>query len=325
MQSRSFAQSKPVPGTPPSAFSHSTAVSTLRAYYELAKPGIVYGNAISALGGFFLASHGALMLPTLAAMLAGLSLVVASGCVFNNYLDRDIDRLMLRTQERPLPRGAIAPRASLVYATFLGLAGTLILARGTTPLATTMALFGLFTYVILYTLLSKRRTPYATHLGSIAGAMPPVVGYCAVTGRFDLAALILFVMLCLWQMPHFFAIALFRRDDYAAAKIPVWPIVKSVRKTKEQIVLYVSAFAIVSVLLWPFGYTGIAYGLTAIVLGIGWIALSLRGFRGTDDATWAKRVFLFSLVILSVLCAGMALDARPPTVHAPIRYVPAFV
>ena len=300
-------------------------MTRLRDYYELTKPGIVYGNAIAALGGFFLASQGVLEWRTLGAMLAGLSLVIASGCVLNNYFEIDLDRLMERTKSRPLPRGAIAPRAALVYATILGLAGLLALALGTTILAAAVALFGLFVYVVLYTLLTKRRTPYATHVGSLAGATPPVVGYVAITGHFDIAALILFLMLVLWQMPHFFAIALFRRDEYAAAKVPVWPLVKGVPSTKRQMVGYVALFAAASVLLWVFDYTGRVYGITAIVLGVAWIAFAIAGYAQTEENRWAKRVFFFSLVVLTVLCATMALDARQTGPAKPARYVPTYV
>ncbi len=297
----------------------------LREYYKLTKPGIVYGNAIAALGGFFLASRGTFEWRTLAAMLAGLSLVIASGCVFNNYFEQDLDSLMARTRNRPLPRGTVTPRAALIYALFLGVVGTTLLALGTTLLATLAALLGLFAYVVLYTLLAKRRTPYATHIGALAGAAPPVVGYVAVTGHFDLAALILFVMLCLWQMPHFFAIALFRREEYAAAKVPIWPLVKGVPSTKRQMVAYVVLFAAASVLLWVFDYTGLVYGIVATVLGIAWVAFAIAGYAQADENRWAKRVFFFSLIVLTVLCATMALDARASTQAAPARYVPTFV
>lgn len=299
--------------------------NSARAYYELTKPGIIYGNAIAALGGFFLASRGALEWRTLLAMLAGLSLVIGSGCTFNNYFEQDLDTLMARTKNRPLPRGAIAPRAALVYAILLGSAGTIILALGTTRLATLTALLGLFAYVVLYTLLTKRRTAYATHIGALAGATPPVVGYVAISGHFDLAALILFLMLVLWQMPHFFAIALFRREDYAAAKIPVWPLVKGIPSTKRQTLSYVILFGIASVLLYVFDYTGIAYGAIATILSITWVALAVRGFSDTHENRWAKRVFFFSLIVLTVLCATMALDAHTPKNTAPAHYVPTFV
>ncbi|SPY76620.1 Protoheme IX farnesyltransferase [Providencia rustigianii] len=191
-------------------------------YLQVTKPGIIFGNLISVIGGFLLASKGSIDYPLFIATLLGVSLVVASGCVFNNYIDRDIDRIMERTKNRPLVKGLIDPKVSLIYATVLGIAGMVLLLVAANALAMLLALIGFIVYVGLYSLYMKRKSVYGTLIGSLSGAAPPVIGYCAVTNEFDAGALILLLIFSLWQMPHSYAIAIFRFKDYKAANIPVF-------------------------------------------------------------------------------------------------------
>lgn len=190
-------------------------------YLQVTKPGIIFGNLISVIGGFLLASKGHIDYPLFIWTLLGVSLVVASGCVFNNYIDRDIDRKMERTKNRVLVKGLISPEASLVYATLLGIAGFMLLWFGANPLACWLGVMGFVVYVGVYSLYMKRHSVYGTLIGSLSGAAPPVIGYCAVTGDFDSGAAILLAIFSLWQMPHSYAIAIFRFKDYQAANIPV--------------------------------------------------------------------------------------------------------
>src|SRR5690348_2228318 len=157
-------------------------------------------------------------------MLAGLAFVMASGCVFNNYIDRDIDAAMGRTKDRALVVGRISKRAAFVYGTMLGAAGFGLLVFFTNMLTVAVAGTGFFFYVFMYSLWSKRRTVHSTIIGSVAGATPPIVGYAATSGRLDLAAALLFLTLVLWQMPHFYAIGIRRFGEYAAAGIPILPV-----------------------------------------------------------------------------------------------------
>lgn len=293
----------------------------LRHYYSLAKPGIVYGNAVSAIAGFFLAARGEPNLTLLVVMLGGLSLVIASGCVFNNYLDRDIDARMERTRDRALVRGDIRLGAALIFGTMLGVIGFAVLAFFTNALAALVALVGFLVYVVAYSGWAKRATPYATHLGSIAGATPPVVGYVAVTGSLDLGAFILFLILVFWQMPHFFAIAIRRIRDYAAAGIPALPLTNGIRAAKVQIVLYIIAFGVAAVALALFGYAGTTYLVGAVVLSVGWLVVAIAALRGAGDTQSARKVFVASLIVLTVLCVLMATDAT----RAAPRYLPTFV
>lgn len=286
----------------------------LKAYYHLTKPGIVRGNALTAAAGFFLASRGRIDVGLLLAAIAGLSLIMASACVANNYLDRSIDRKMLRTKGRALASGLISGRQALLYAAALGTVGSGLLAAYTNPLCLGSALFGYFAYVVLYGI-GKRRSVHGTAIGSISGAVPPVVGYTAVTGRFDLAALILFLILVVWQMPHFYAVAIYRLKDYRAAGLPVLPAVSGLAVTKRHIIAYILAFMAVAPLLTIFGYAGWTYFVVALLLGIGWLWRGLRGF-GAGPAgltgSWAKGMFLYSLAVISVLCVVIAADSWLP-------------
>jgi heme o synthase len=277
----------------------------LKVYYYLTKPGIIYGNAVAAVAGFLLATHGWPRLGLLAAMLAGLSLVIASACVFNNYLDRRLDALMARTQRRALVRGRVSGRAALAYATILGVLGVGLLAAFTNWLTVIVALVGFVDYVVLYGW-GKRHSVHSTLIGSISGAVPPVVGYCAVTGRFDAAALILFLILVCWQMPHFYAIAIYRLDDYAAARLPVLPVSRGIAATKRQIVAYIVAFMIVAASLTVAGRAGYVYLAAVLLMGALWLKKALAGFHAPNDHQWARQLFLFSLLVLMVTCAAIA-------------------
>ncbi len=274
----------------------------LKTYYRLTKPGIVYGNAITAAGGFFLASRGQVDAGLLVATLAGLSAVIAAACVSNNYLDRDIDRRMARTKNRALVTGKVSPRAALTFAAVLGAAGTFILLALTNLLAAGLALFGYFAYVFLYGI-GKRRTVHGTLIGSISGAIPPVVGYTAVTGRLDAAAIILFLVLVTWQMPHFYSIATYRADDYSAAGIPVLPVRRGVRAAKNQIIVYIVAFLVATSLLTITGYTGLVYLVVMLAFGGYWLRLAYAGFTAPDDKLWARQLFRFSLIVILVFSA----------------------
>lgn len=287
----------PRKSAPPSRFS---------LYYRLAKPGIVYGNAITAIAGFFFALRGTTSLRLFVAMLVGICLVMASGCVYNNYLDRDIDKMMKRTQRRASVTGDISLTSGMIYATILGVIGTGTLWYGTNPLTAWIGLFGLVVYVLVYGW-AKRTTVHGTLIGAIAGAVPPVAGYTAITNRLDGGALILFLILVAWQMPHFFAIAIYREDDYAAAKLPVLPLVSGLGATKVQIVSYMVAFSVTALVPTIFGYTGYIYLIIAVALSIWWLGTALRGFRTPDTKLWARQVFKQSIVVLTALSVALAI------------------
>ena len=276
-------------------------------YYLLTKPGIVLGNLFTLAAGFILGTKGPIDFPLFLYTLLGLAFVMASACVFNNYIDRAADRKMERTKNRALATGKISGEKALLFATLLGLTGGVILSLFTNPLAVAIAALGFFVYVILYSFW-KGKTVYGTAIGSIAGAVPPVVGYCAASNRFDAAAIILFFILVLWQMPHFFAIALFHLDDYAKAGIPVLPLTHGILRTKIHMAVYILLFIPVAMLLTYFNYTGQGFMWTAFVLGLIWLVMGIRGFSADDPVKWGRQMFRFSLLLIGALCIIIPFD-----------------
>ncbi len=283
----------------------------LKAYYWLTKPGIIYGNALTAIGGFFLASKGHFDFVLLLAAISGISFVIASACVINNYVDRGIDKKMARTKGRALVTGVIPARVALVYAAALGVAGFGILISFTNTITAVLGLIAIFVYVVLYGI-SKRRSEHGTAIGSIAGALPPVGGYTAVTGQFDTGALILFLIMVLWQMPHFYAIAMYRFDDYKAAGLPVLPVKRGMLAAKIQIMLYVAGFMGANILLTLSGYTGYIYLAVMTAVGAAWLWLGLKGFKTVDGRKWARKMFFFSLLVVLTLAVMLSVGALLP-------------
>lgn len=280
----------------------------IKTYYMLTKPGIICGNIITTAAGFALASRGSFDFLLFLATLVGLTLIVASACVFNNYIDRDIDKKMARTQNRPLAKGLISAPSALTFASFLLLAGILVFAKFTNLLTLLVALTGFFVYVVLYGIL-KVRTIHGTVIGSISGAIPPVIGYCAVSNHIDAGAVLIFLILALWQMPHFLAIAMYRLDDYTAAAVPVLPVMRGMRVTKIHMLFYTIGFVVATLLPFFWGYTGYAYLIAAVVLGFTWLWLCIKGFKSDNDKLWARQMFRLSLVIITVLCTAISFDS----------------
>lgn len=288
----------------------------LKRYLLVAKPGIIFGNLIAVAGGYFLAARGSVEPMLLLATVIGLSLVVASGCVLNNCIDRDIDRHMERTRGRVTVTGQISLKAALAHGLVFGVAGFGLLWWRTNPLTTALAGFGYFVYVGLYSLWFKRRSQYGTLVGSLSGAMPPVVGYCAVSGQFDAGAASLLAIFCLWQMPHSYAIAIFRLKDYEAAGIPVLPVARGIAVTKIHIVLYILAFMAATLALCLGGYAGYGYLLVAVAVSLWWLAIALTGYWTADDRVWARKLFAFSIVAITALSVMMSIDFQvAPATH----------
>ncbi|WP_218665013.1 heme o synthase [Acinetobacter sp. Colony158] len=290
----------------------------LKKYLFLTKPGILFGNFITTLGGFFLAAQGHVDFLLLILTLLGTTLVVASGCVINNVIDQDIDHKMQRTQNRALVRKTISPSVALVYASVLGVIGFSILWFGVNPYSFLFAVIGFVVYVGFYSLWSKRTTIHQTVIGSISGASPPVIGYVAVTNEFDVAALLIFLAYGLWQMPHSWAIAIYRFDDYKNAGIPILPVARSIFRTKVECVIYIVLFAAVLNGLYCFGYTNVFFLITFNALTAYWLYLSLIGFKAENDQIWAKRFFLYSVILITLLSVSFSFTYHSPAPHLPL-------
>lgn len=288
-------------------------------YYLITKPGIILGNLLTVAAGFLLASKGSMDVNLFIATLLGIAFIIASACVFNNYIDKPIDQKMERTKKRALVTGLISGRQAITFAIFLAIIGNLILYLNTNTLTVLVAALGFFVYVVLYSFW-KCHTIYGTAIGSIAGAVPPVVGYCAVSNQFDIGAAILFLMLVLWQMPHFFSIALYHLDDYAAANLPLLPLQKGAFRTKIHMVFYIAAFILTALLLTLFDYTGYIYLITLVSFGLAWFILGLKGFSANDDQQWGCHMFRLSLILITALSIIIPFDIADAETNSKVKF-----
>jgi heme o synthase len=227
----------------------------------------------------------------------------------NHYLDRDIDARMTRTANRPVPSGRVAPGAALAYGIVLGICSFALLALTVNVLAASLALSGLLGYVLVYTLWLKRRTPQNIVIGGAAGAVPPLVAWAAVTGGLDGTALYLFAIVFYWTPPHFWALSLLMKDEYAGAGVPMLPVVRGEAETRWQILLYTILLVAVTLLPFAFGVFDGLYLVAALVLGSAFTLMAMKLHRDAERRT-ALKVYLFSLAYLALLFAAMVADAR---------------
>ncbi len=286
----------------------------LRNYLFLTKPGILFGNFVTTLGGYFVAAQGSVDFLLLLITLLGTTLVVASGCVVNNIIDQDIDQKMQRTQKRAVVIEAISVPVALVFALVLGVIGFSILWFWVNAYAFLFAVIGFVVYVGFYSLWTKRTTIHQTVVGSLSGAVPPVIGYTAVANQFDVGALIIFIGYALWQMPHSWAIAVYRFDDYKNAGIPILPVARSIYRTKVESLIYVILFTICMNALYVYGYANVLYLIVVNVLCLYWLYLSVLGFKAENDQLWAKKYFLFSVILITVVSVCFSFTSTAPSV-----------
>lgn len=263
---------------------------------------------MTAAAGFLFASLRQINFWRLIVFLIGIALVIACGCVVNNYIDRNLDKKMKRTMKRAMVTGVISAHSAFIYAAVLATTGFLLLGLYVNSLTVYLGITALFSYVVLYGI-AKRRTVHGTLVGTIAGSMSLLAGYCAVSGRIDETALILFLIMAAWQMPHFYAIAIFRSKEYKAAGIPVLPLKSGVGVTKLQILLYIGLYILTCVALALRGHAGLLYLVVMAGLGLRWLHLSIKGFGAADDNKWARSLFGFSLVVLMGFSFMIAIDA----------------
>lgn len=283
----------------------------IKSYYYLTKPGIIYGNVLSTIAGFLLGAGLNIDVLLFFSTILGTALVIASSCVINNYTDREIDRKMKRTKNRALAQGTISRNNAFVFAAALGGLGFAILILFTNPLVVFAGIIAMVSYTVFYGI-AKRKSPVGTLVGTVPGAMPLVAGYLAVTNNIDLGAFLLFFIMVFWQLPHFYAIGIFRLNDYREAGLPILPVERGVKITKIHILLCMVLFLICTFLLTYFGYAGKVFFIAMLILGIRWIYMGINGFNTTDDVKWARKVFFFSIVILMSMSALMAFNVVLP-------------
>lgn len=267
------------------------------------KIGIIQSNLIPMFAGLTLAMYTYQIrlhekIPEILFALIGSIFVMGAAGAFNNLYDRDIDSIMERTKNRPTVTGEIKPKTVLWLGISMSIFGIAALAL-TTPLAAFLGFLGLFFYVVPYTMWSKRKTIYNTGVGSISGAMPPLIGWSAIYPDITHPAILgLFVILIIWQMPHFYAIAIRKHDEYKAAKVPMLPVVKGVKRTYIQTNIYLIILMVVSFL---FGSLSLGLVLVALLLSVLWLMLSIFGYKKMDSEKWAKSMFIYSLLHMTIL------------------------
>jgi protoheme IX farnesyltransferase len=244
--------------------------------------------------------------------------VVASGCVVNNVIDQDIDQKMQRTMNRALVKKTISPTIAMFYALVLGVIGFSMLWFYVNAYAFLFAVIGFVVYVGFYSLWTKRTTIHQTVIGSISGASPPVIGYTAVSHHFDMAALLIFIAYALWQMPHSWAIAIYRFEDYKNAGVPILPVARSIHRTKIESLIYVILFTVAMNALYIYGYTNIIFLVICNALCIYWFYIGILGFKAEDDQLWAKRFFLFSVILITVISLSFSFTFKSPAPFLPI-------
>ena len=289
----------------------STDWSELRDWFALLKPRVMTLVVFSGLVGLLVApGHIHPVLGTVAILCIAVG-AGAAGCITMWY-ERDIDALMRRTARRPIAAGRIAPEAGLAYGIFLAGLSVALMGLATNWAAAGWLLGSILFYVLIYTVWLKRRTPQNIVIGGAAGAFPPVIGWAAATGDITLLPLLLFTLIFLWTPPHFWALSLFVRSDYAAAGVPMLPVVAGPKVTRQQIALYTLPMAAAAVAPWPLGLAGPLYGVAAAALSLTFVLLALQVLanRATEPAGMKpeKRLFAFSIVYLFAVFGALVVD-----------------
>src|SRR5256885_14003854 len=276
-------------------------------YFDMMKPRVQTLLLFTTITTMYVAGTPSIGLVALTCL--GGALSAGGAGAINHWFDRDLDAVMVRTANRPVPAGRVAPRNALVFGILLGISSFALLATTVNVLAAALSLSGLLGYVFIYTIWLKRRTPQNIVIGGAAGAVPPLVAWAATTGKLSGSALYLFAIVFYWTPPHFWALSLLMKDEYAKAGVPMMPVVRGEEETRFQIVLY--TFLLVAITLLPaaFGMFDGIYLVAALLLGSAFTAMALR-LRRLADRRSALRLYLFSLAYLAALFAAMVADAR---------------
>lgn len=280
---------------------------TIADYFELAKPRIIVLLLITTAAAMVMAARGIPPLALVFWTLLGGTLAAGSAGALNCVFDADIDRVMRRTMERPIPQGRISPAHATIYAVILGIAAFAMLYLLVNPLAAWLSLAGNVFYVGIYTMWLKRTTPLNIVIGGAAGAVPPLVGWAAVTHQIGGPALGLFALIFLWTPPHFWSLALMTETDYAKARVPMMPNVAGEERTKREIIYYTILLVAASLLLYPLHVMGTLYVAAAAVLGAIFLYDTIRTWKDAGTL-WARRTFKFSLLYLALMCLVMVID-----------------
>jgi heme o synthase len=295
---------------------HQNFLQVIQSYYQLTKPRIIILLLITTVAGMWVAAEGRVEPVLLLATLAGGALSAASANAINCLYDRDIDYIMERTRHRPLPSGRIQPRDGLIFAIALAVLAFTLLTVFANFLAACLAMSGIVFYVLVYTHWLKRHTIQNIVIGGAAGAIPPLVGWAAVTGDLSWAAWMLFIIVFLWTPPHFWALAIYIRDEYAEVNVPMLPVIAGNAETSKQIWWYTLLMLPATFLLvYPLGVCGAFYAGIAAYLGFIFGQKAWQLLQKPDDRDTARALFKYSIFYLMLLCAAMVVDSLPITHH----------
>ncbi|MFP4299058.1 MAG: heme o synthase [Spirulinaceae cyanobacterium] len=293
---------------------HDNFLEVIRSYYQLTKPRIIPLLLITTAAAMWIASRGQVDPLLVLVTLTGGTLAAASAQTLNCIYDQDIDYDMKRTRKRPIPSGRVQPRHALMFATVLGILSFSVFVIFVNLLSGLLAMAGIAFYMVVYTHVLKRHSTQNIVIGGAAGAIPPLVGWAAVTGDLSWTAWLLFALIFLWTPPHFWALALMIREDYAQVDVPMLPVVVGAAETTKQILIYTLIVVPVSFLLiYPLGVSGALYGCIAAILGGIFIAKAIELRRNPEDLPLAKSTFKYSILYMMLLCAGMVVDSLPVT------------
>ena len=277
-------------------------------YYNLTKPKVVFLIVFTAMVGMLLAAEGAVPIDVFVFGLLGIGLAAASGAAINHVVDEHIDRIMERTRNRPLVSGELDQKSALIFALAIGALGILMLVLFVNLLTAILTFFSLVGYALIYTMYLKRATPQNIVLGGAAGAAPPLLGWTAVTGSVDTEALLLFLIIFVWTPPHFWALAIRRREEYAKADIPMLPVTHGVLFTKIQILLYTVLLVVVTMMPFIVQMSGLIYLAGALALGVGFLYYAIKLYRDEQPNAIAMKTFGYSIFYLSLLFAFLLAD-----------------
>ena len=277
-------------------------------YYELTKPRVVMLIVFTAIVGMFVSVPGWPGITPLVFGTLGIGLAASSAAVFNHILDARIDIQMMRTRGRPLPQGKLTERSALIFATILCIISMLILVLLVNTLTAILTFVSLIGYAVVYTVWLKRATPQNIVIGGAAGAAPPILGWTAVTNEVEAGALLLFLIVFVWTPPHFWALAIARKEEYAKVDIPMLPVTHGEAYTRLNILLYTILLVLVTILPYLIGMSGVIYLLTAIVLDVCFLYYAIRMYREPDDVELPMRTFRFSISYLGFLFAALLVD-----------------
>lgn len=283
--------------------------NSIRNYYHLTKPGIVRGNMVHLLAGALLAQSYGIKWPELIGVLIGTSLVIASACVLNNYIDRGIDAKMKRTKKRALVTGMISVKRAMLFAAILALLGFGLLILLTNLIVFLIGLIAYIFYVIIYAV-AKRKTVHSTLIGAIPGALPAMAGYVAISGQIDTGAWLVFLLVLVWQMPHFYAISIFRRDEYKAAGIPVLGVVAPFVVVKHYVLAYMVLYVFVIGLLIQANILGATASVMMLAGAAYWVYVFYTA--SPEPIQWARTVFGVSLLLTLILLAASLVNVFLP-------------